>query len=484
MAAEENKTGTAGELITAELVFSYKDDITGIPLPDSELDHRLEELNSELQKYTAKLDTADYIISVGCGIICGVFSKQIEALVQDYLKQDNVQKVLNENSSRVRGEIKKEAGKPTVQGLFGSLASAAEGTEKSDQIDLTELARKMFFAVIMWVAKNADCPEAELDQSNLPESIKKLLHTAKDQPVLHSVLKKIAEDKPGQAKEFGGSVIKGSLNHIGLDEKKIKEIREDMQRRGIDTDELEKKAGDKLKGAYGELRKKFGKYQNVTIKQATVKGLLTEAIPVVVNDALVRGFYAIRHFTEEVEKHGGTEEIDWEEVIPFDNRAIVRMMSIASVTYCAADMTKAGVRAAIEAQGNAALMIPKIAVKANKAAAGRAVIAITTDAGMGLREAYLKQQRDELRRKISEDQVEAVISYRMRMNEIVEEYLAEHLQAFLTGGDLIETGIAANDSDSVIKGSVIIQRVLGRAPQFSSQAEFDDLMESDDALIL
>ena len=202
------------------------------------------------------------------------------------------------------------------------------------------------------------------------------------------------------------------------------------------------------------------------------------------NDALVRGFYAIRRFAEEVEIHGGTDGIDWEEVIPFDNRTIVRMMSIASVTYCAADMTKVGVRAAIEAQGNAALMIPKIAVKVNKAAAGRAFIAITTDAGMGLREAYLKQQRDELRHQISEDQVEAVIAYRERMNEIVEEYLAEHLQAFLTGGDMIETGIAANDSDSVIKGSVIIQRVLGRAPQFSSQADFDDLMASDDALIL
>ena len=299
MAAEENKTGTAGELITAELVFSYKSDITGIPLPDSKLDSRLEELNSELQKYTAKLDTADYVISVGCGVICGLFSKQIEGLAQDYLKRDDVKKAINANSKRVLGDIKKDAGKPTVQGLYGSLASAAEGSVKSDEINLTDLAGKMFFAAIMWTAKNADCPEAELEQSDLPESIKKLLRTAKDKPAVQSILKKIAEDKPRKVKEFGGSVIKGSLNHVGLDEKKIKEIREEMQKYGINTEKLEKAAKDKFKGASGELQKKFGKYQNVTIKKAAVNGLLTEALSVVVNDALVRGFYAIRRFAEE-----------------------------------------------------------------------------------------------------------------------------------------------------------------------------------------
>jgi hypothetical protein len=479
MAAEENKNGTAGELITAELVFSYKDDITGIPLPDSELDRRLEELNSELQKYTAKLDTADYVISVGCGVICGLFSKQIESLVQDYLKRDDVKKAINANSKRVLGDIKKDAGKPTVQGLYGSLASAAEGSVKSDEINLTGLAKTCFFTVIFWFAANSVCSDEDLEKSDLPESIKKLIRKAKSSARLLPILQRIAKAKPASAEALGDTVFEGAL-----EQKEVKEVRGFFEAIGLDTDKYEKAAKDKIKGATGELQQKFGKYQNVTVKKAAVNGLLTEALSVVVNDALVRGFYAIRRFTEEVEIHGGTDGIDWEEVIPFDNRTIARMMSIASVTYCAADMTKAGVRAAIEAQGNAALMIPKIAVKVNKAAAGRAVIAITTDAGMGLREAYLKQQRDELRHQISEDQVEAVIAYRERMNEIVEEYLAEHLQAFLSGGDLIETGIAANDSDSVIKGSVIIQRVLGRAPQFSSQAEFDDLMGSDNALIL
>ena len=40
------------------------------------------------------------------------------------------------------------------------------------------------------------------------------------------------------------------------------------------------------------------------------------------------------------------------------------------------------------------------------------------------------------------------------------------------------------NSDMVIKGNVIIQRILGREPQFTNQSEFDALMDSDVALIL
>ena len=40
-------------------------------------------------------------------------------------------------------------------------------------------------------------------------------------------------------------------------------------------------------------------------------------------------------------------------------------------------------------------------------------------------------------------------------------------------------GLATGDSNLVIKGNVVIQKVLGREPQFTTQEEFDELMESD-----
>ena len=115
---------------------------------------------------------------------------------------------------------------------------------------------------------------------------------------------------------------------------------------------------------------------------------------------------------------------------------------------------------------------------------GRAVVAVTRDVSMEWQEVDLIRERRELLEKISVEQVEAILDYRKQMEAVVEEYLAEDLQAFLTGADEIEEGLETNDSDLVIHGNVTIQRVLGRKPQFTNQKEFDDLMDSMDALVL
>ena len=113
-----------------------------------------------------------------------------------------------------------------------------------------------------------------------------------------------------------------------------------------------------------------------------------------------------------------------------------------------------------------------------------AIAAVYKDVSMEWEEADLIRARRELMEKVSAEQVEAILEYRKQMEAVVEEYLAEDLQAFLTGADEIEEGLALNDSDRVIHGNVTIQRVLGRKPQFTNQAEFDDLMDSMDALVL
>ena len=80
--------------------------------------------------------------------------------------------------------------------------------------------------------------------------------------------------------------------------------------------------------------------------------------------------------------------------------------------------------------------------------------------------------------------LEILQEYREQLEKRVSEYLAEDITAFLEGFSYMDQGMAENDSDLVIKGNVIIQRVLGREPQFTNQQEFDDLMDSDIALKL
>ena len=87
------------------------------------------------------------------------------------------------------------------------------------------------------------------------------------------------------------------------------------------------------------------------------------------------------------------------------------------------------------------------------------------------------------RRLLTEAQTAQAVAqleaYREQLEARVSEYLAEDLTAFLEGFSAMDQGLQSGDSDSVIRGNVVIQRVLGREPQFTNQQEFDDLMDSD-----
>ncbi len=100
------------------------------------------------------------------------------------------------------------------------------------------------------------------------------------------------------------------------------------------------------------------------------------------------------------------------------------------------------------------------------------------------KEAELLHEKLLLTNAKTENVVEQFSAYRTALEERISNYIAEDIEAFLTGFDYMNQGIAAGDSDLVIKGNVVIQRVLGREVQFTTQKEFDDLMISDEALIL
>ena len=81
-------------------------------------------------------------------------------------------------------------------------------------------------------------------------------------------------------------------------------------------------------------------------------------------------------------------------------------------------------------------------------------------------------------------EVERIENYKTQLMERISSYLAEDIENYMVGFDYMQEGIATGDSNLVIKGNVIIQRVLGRTPQFTNQEEFDEFMDSDVALKL
>ncbi len=101
-----------------------------------------------------------------------------------------------------------------------------------------------------------------------------------------------------------------------------------------------------------------------------------------------------------------------------------------------------------------------------------------------LKEAELAREE---RIRIEKECAEAIAlirQYRMEMNDMVSEYLTDHIQTFNQGFLEMDKAIAEQDVNGFLRGNASIQELLGKEVQFRTQEEFDALMSSDIALKL
>ncbi len=214
-----------------------------------------------------------------------------------------------------------------------------------------------------------------------------------------------------------------------------------------------------------------------------------QSVPVIVNECVVRTFYFLRMLIKELSRDDiqgwrDLTKVNWKSVLPVHSRTLDRMLMISSMTFTIADTADAAVHAAIESHGNWLLFSGVFVSRFNYIGAGRAAIAIVKEVSNERKEAQLIHEKLILTGAKTADVLEKFESYRVALEERVSDYLAEDIEEFLNGFDYMEQGVESGDSNLVIKGNVVIQRVLGREPQFTNQEEFDDLMDSDEALIL
>lgn len=129
---------------------------------------------------------------------------------------------------------------------------------------------------------------------------------------------------------------------------------------------------------------------------AVAHELKRQAIPVIINEVLVRGFYFVRRLVMQYKENNGWDGIDWRKVVPFNNRTIVRMMTIASGTFTAIDMAGAAIQGAAKSGGNAALFAKEFLLNVNFVGVGRFVIAVGADVAMGIKAGKLRNERLQL----------------------------------------------------------------------------------------
>lgn len=110
-----------------------------------------------------------------------------------------------------------------------------------------------------------------------------------------------------------------------------------------------------------------------------------QSVPVLINEALVRTFYFVRRFISEYNKTDSLAGIDWQQVIPFNNRTIARMLTIATGTFVAVDAADAAIRSG---GFNAACLL-----RINFVGIGRFAVALGTDIGMGIKRNRLLNER-------------------------------------------------------------------------------------------
>ena len=158
-----------------------------------------------------------------------------------------------------------------------------------------------------------------------------------------------------------------------------------------------------------------------------------QAIPIIINECVVRGFYFVRHLSLELKSNNiknlkELNQINWKNVLPFNNRTIIRMLTISLGTFVTIDLTDAAIESAIKSGGFVAGFAQNMIVKVNFVGIGRFSIAVFSDVKMGVQ----RQQK-----------VNEVINL---MNEQISCYNAASAITLKSLLDLIENTSATNEA--------------------------------------
>ena len=118
-----------------------------------------------------------------------------------------------------------------------------------------------------------------------------------------------------------------------------------------------------------------------------------QAVPVIINECIVRAFYLIRRFVMEYQRIKDLKRIHWENVLPIKNRTIARMLTISTGTFMAVDMADAAIRSAVKSGGNAVGFASSFVLRVNFVGIGRFVIALGTDIGMEIQRQRVQNEQ-------------------------------------------------------------------------------------------
>ena len=258
-------------------------------------------------------------------------------------------------------------------------------------------------------------------------------------------------------------------------------------------------------------------------------------LPVLINEIIVRAFYSITRLVREIEEKEISsfeefDKIDMKRVLPFNNKNLTHMLTIACTVFTITDISGSAIKAALKNRNNKkgfALDLfqginyfgigrmfcahgGEVAVQIQAKIAKYAdseVMKISSDAMMvakvanpvgmvtasvtvferimtAFKEAQIAKEERLLIEETTRKAIEIINRNKEEMQAVVEQYLVSHMEEFNKDMDCIDCAVQNNDLQGFINGNNAIQAFLGYDVKFENMEEFDDLMLSNDTLIL
>lgn len=498
---------------------------------DLALNNDLARINNELERYTCHARKEEYTLAIASGILAGVvdalyvgdtplfgvntkearatINKRVNQFIQQCAEQEGYtgnrlagaiakmeeHKVAQDNvwKGQVVGITAKNhhladlAHHPTPAGFIAAIIVQffrvgifvnTEGdwhllpVETTEQDILNVVVPAVITGFLNWLVAIATNVYEEQTEQEIPETIKKLSRFAAKTPMIIDIAKCADNWFMHLVSDMGGSKATPGAG-MGIPGAFLSLLYEIAALPPLNSSGLLKYLNNLYTKDKIDLRHEL----------VAAEGLGKQAIPVMLNEILVRTSFLVLQFARAFNEGQSLTDINWGNVIPIDNRTVDRMMTVSTMTLTLADTADAAAHAVIESAGNSVVFSQRFAARFNYVAAGRAAIAVVREAADDAKELQLLHEKRLLSEAKTVLSIEQLETYKAQLQDRLDTYLQEDLEAFLQGFAIMDRGFSQGDSNLVIAGNVIIQKALGREAQFTNQNEFDSLMESDDDFV-
>lgn len=435
------------ELTSTEEQTQILNSIKSIEAQQELIEGKIEELNQKIDRLTNHADGMDYMIAVGAGVLSALIdsffvgefdftkakaksNQQVNGFIMKYAKlsgykgdrlneairflekkfpvaQDNIWKGAGIGVGATNHHWGDLAHHPTPLGLAASIIvqffrigvfANKEGEWHFVAIDTDpkELLKiwlpVIISGLLLWLVNVGESDYKDKIDKKIPKPIQKLIKALAAAPMVISVLKVAVNWAGHLVSDMGGckNTAGGGMGIPGLFGSLLQEI---ASLPLLNATDLPKIANDLYTKNKMDLRSEL----------AVINELGRQSIPVIIGEVLVRTFYFVRHLIQENKRCGNLTDINWKEVVPFNNRTVARMMTIESGTFTALDLVDAAIRSGVKnGPPNNPAFWKDFVLHINFVGMGRFAVAVTTDICMGTnREKAVKERLALINKKLA-----------------------------------------------------------------------------------